>query len=234
MRRLTSSLLGILALVFFCGCSPQDEKLEGNTDNQIVADPLNQALPKYPSRYWQVELKLVMESLPPAEKDLLIKFMSRHIKTSLTSNQIPVADGVTIKQAIVVQSIIDAEMEQQEIELSALKELIKKQADEIVFLKDVALRSNKEATYSVNNNRQQVIRETVEINTYNKAMQQALERYGVPELEAQLQIAMQKDRADPGWLEHQTDSRETAAIRMRLVTARHFAEQSVPLPASGN
>jgi len=231
MRHFIVSGFGIFAaLALMNGCSPEDKPFEGTTQQQFNATPTDQILPKYPSRYWEAELKHETAALKSDERDLLAKFMSRHVKTSPTIDQVPIPDGATIKQAIFAQRIVDMVTLQQEVETNALRELIRKQESEIAVLKEEVLRRDEVTLNSMSTARQQNPNVSMKnANGYNQARQNALINYGVPELERQLQISMQKDRADPRWAEFQTDSSVTASIRSRLIAARYAADQSVAL-----
>lgn len=229
MRHFIVSGLGIFAaLALMNGCSPQDKSSEGTAQQQFHTAPTDQILPKYPSRYWEEELKHEIAALKSDERDLLEKFMLRHVKTSSTIDQVPIPDGATIKHAIFAQKIVDMITLQQEVETNVLRELIRKQEGEIAVLKKETPRRDEVALNSTSAARQQNPNMSTEYaNGYNQAKQNALISYGVPELERQLQISMQKDRADPRWAEFQTDSPVTASIRSRLIAARRAADQSV-------
>lgn len=231
MHQLLASTLGILAAVTLAsGCSRQDKDSEGIKEQQIHAEPFDQVLPKYPSRYWQEGLKNEMAALQPDERVLLEKFISRHIKTSPTTEQVPVPDGTTLKQAIFAQRIVDTVTERQDAEIAALRELSQKQEGELLALRGIAdIRRDDAVKNSISATKPQNVSVPAEdVTAHAKARQDALINYGVPELEAQLRISMQKDRSDPRWQEFQSDSPVTADIRIRLMVARRAVDQSFP------
>jgi hypothetical protein len=229
MREFLISGFGICsALAFISGCSPSPQSTRSQ---EIRAELSDKAIPKYPSRYWEEELRKEISTLTPDERSLLEKFMSRHVKRSLTMEQVPVPDGATIKQAIFAERIVDMVSQQREGEISALRELVRKQEAEIAALKDTMRPRDELAVNSAGGVRQQSSSVPVEqVSGYDRDRQAALINYGVLELEKQLQISMEKDRADPRWAEFQTDSPVTASIRSRLIAARLAAEHSVVPP----
>lgn len=212
--------------------------------------PIDTVLPKDVSRYWYEEIKPVMAKLQPEEQELLTKFMNRHmlrVESGQVLAAIPIADATTIKQAIAEQKIFDAAEVKQQAETSALKEKIQQQEAEAVALKESLRQQETEALAIKELARQQDVKTGAardvtsqheanvavqDANALSKIRQQAMLDYGVPELERQLQVAMQKDRQDPRWGEFQSDSSVTAAIRNRLVVAKVAAEQSILMSLS--
>jgi len=229
MREFLISGFGIFsALACISGCSPSPQ----STPSQSVrAESGDKAIPKYPTRYWEEELRKEIATLKPDERILLEKFMSRHVKSSPTIEQVPVPDGATIKQAIFAERVVEIVLQQHEGEMFALRELMRKQDAEISALKDTMRPRDELAANSANASRQHSPSAPADqLRGYDQDRQDALIRYGVPELERQLQIAMEKDRADRRWTEFQTDSPLTASIRSRLIAARLAAEHSVGPP----
>lgn len=212
--------------------------------------PIDTVLPKDVSRYWYEEIKPVMAKLQPEEQELLTKFMNRHmprVESGQVLAAIPIADATTIKQAIAEQKIFDAAEVKQQAETSALKEKIQQQEAEAVALKESLRQQEAEALAIKELIRHQdaermVVSDLIQqrganmaaqdASAYNQVRQQAMLDYGVPDLERQLEVAMQKDRQDRRWNEFQSDSPVTAAIRSRLVSAKMAAEQSIALSAS--
>lgn len=210
--------------------------------------PIDTVLPKNTSRYWQAEMKQVMEKLQPEEQELLAKFMNRHVPTVESGGvAFPIADGTTIKQAIAEQKFFDAvetkqkagaaalmeKIQKQEAEAVALNEALRQQTAEVLEIKESIRQQEAKDRYSANSTTQHEANVAVQdANAYNRIKQQAMLDYGVPDLEQQLQIAMQKDKQDPRWLEFQSDSPETAKIRSRLLAAKVAAEQSILLSTS--
>lgn len=227
---LVSIFLVIVVTSFMGGCSKHEKSPLNTADKQISTESLDQLLPEYPSVYWDVELKNVVASLQPNEKVLLEEFMSRHIKKSTTDKQIPIPNGTTLRQAIFVQEAVDALMAEQEAEMASLKDTVQKQDSEILALKTESLRCEVAAANQVSKTTDQSLNVPPgNINTSEQAKQNAYISYGVPELERQLEFSMNKDRKDPYWEQFQVDSTGTAAIRVRLMAARHAAEQSIQL-----
>ena len=236
MRQPLVLALGIIvALTLTGGCSRQDKAPVDIREKQIPAESLDQVLPKYPSRYWQEGIKNEMAALQPEERHLLEKFISRHIKTSPSIDQIPLPDGTTIKQAIFAQRIVDTVTERQEAEIAALRELSQKLEGELLALRGMAeLRRDDSVKNSISATRPSNVSGPAEdVTAYAKARQEALINYRVPEMEEQLRISMQKDRSDRRWQEFQTDSPTTAAIRIQLLMARRAADQLFPPYTSG-
>jgi type IV pilus biogenesis protein CpaD/CtpE len=226
-------LLAVTISALTGGCSSQNapdakKPTTTHTKTEARSEPYHQLLPQYPSRYWENELSETIAKLAPDERDLLLRFMERHIKTSPTAIQLPIPSGATIGNAIIAQRIIEIVEAQQEEEIASLRQTIEKKEFEINQLREEVRRSNAIASAATRQIQATPDPSSSQQDThqYAKALEAALVRYNVPELERQLAISMKKDREDPRWQEFQTDSPITAAIRAQLLVARRSAEQA--------
>lgn len=217
------------------GCTSQDdqEKLSPKPPQEVTSiNPIDIVLPEYPSRYWELEMEETISKLQPAEKELLIKFVNRHIKLEPTIDQIPIPKGITLKQAIFTQKLIDAESAKLKQEIDGLKAQIQKQQEEIYVSKEMELKYKNALSSSMNGQNTSFSKHSGDTelknrNQNNQALQEAYLRYGVSELETQLKVSMQKDRQDKRWDQFQSDSQTTQEIRDRLLAARLAAERSM-------
>lgn len=228
-----TAMIAMLAGSLLVGCSsPQQESPAAPVITPITgkatADVHDLALPVYPSRYWEDEFRDSMEKLSLGERRLLRAYMEQHVKTSGSVVQIPVPDGATIGKAIFAQLTIERIGAGPNAELDSLRETIEMKDRELSRLRQEvrSLAPSGTGCPPPQIGHDAHIAPATRTSQNDRSREEALIRFGVPELERQLTISMQKDRQDPRWHEFQTDSPVTASIRAQLIEARRAAEHS--------